>query len=96
MDKDERKIVTVKVAELSGQVTLEEIQIKIDQTKENHKYDWIKFYIDNSGFLNLFSTSVHLYAEHYQTNEQVEKDKRLKLFYELKEEFEPVKSTDAN
>jgi len=89
-DVDQRKIIKVAICEIAGEVTIEDIQSKIDQTKEAYDYDWIKFYIDNGGFLSSFSTTVTLYAKHYQTPEQVEKDKRFELFKELKEEFEPV------
>ncbi len=90
--KEARKIVTVEVGNLVGQVTLQMIQDKIQEAKDSYKYDWIKFYIGGNSFFDVFSTAVILYATHYQTDEEHEKDKRRELYEKLKKEFEPKES----
>ncbi len=84
---DERKIVTVKICELEGDITIANIQKRIDEVKQKNPYLWIKFYINIDRFV-FFSNCIFLYGEHYQTAEQVAKDKRRELFKELKAEFE--------
>ena len=96
-DIKERKIITNKVCDFEGdKISIEDIQNKIDETKKAYKYDWVKFYIGNpTDVFALFTSKLCLNVERYETSEEekfeAEKDKRFKLFNELKNEFEPIK-----
>lgn len=97
--KETRKIVTVKICDLEGEVTIEQIQKKIKEAKKAYKYDWVKFYMGGCQLMSFFSTlmgSIPLYAQHYQTPEQVEKDNRHEMYKKLQKEFEPQKKDEKH